>query len=237
MEAERTWGGLFPPTSHPDTIGQGGGVRPGESVPGLHPPLLLRVPTHIPCRGWQARSVGVYPWEGAAVLGKQPCLGSPEVLKASLLGGFPLFHIQIKWPESSSKPSALSLRPRILGVITHVTIPVFTCPLAFWDHCPLPAHHHPGDECHPFPFTPWWIKITVFIANVAQNSGEGRYLELPMEAQVSLFVQMDQSPPHKGNFSLAWVPVWTLASLMFLGLSFPQISHSEPKSLLWSLRS
>lgn len=179
------------------------------------------------------------PWEGAAVLRKQPCLGSPDVLKASILGGFPLFDIQIKWPEPSSKPSALSLRPRILGVVTQVTVPVFTCPLAFWDHCPLPAHHHPGDVCRPFPSAPCWIKISqwLFIGDVAQDLGEGRHLELQMEAQGSLFVPMDQSPPHKGNFLLAWVPLCTLPSLMFLGLSFPQISHSEPRSLLWSLRS
>lgn len=166
VEAEGTWGGLFPPASRPGIIGQGERVRPGGVRSWTSPvPPPQGSHTHPPPGGggWRAHSVGVCPGEGAAVLRKQPCLGSPDVLKASILGGFPLFNIQIKWPEPSSKPSALSLRPRILGVVTHVTVPVLTCPLAFWGHCPLPAHHHPGDVCRPFPSAPCWIKISQWL--------------------------------------------------------------------------
>lgn len=47
-----------------------------------------------------------------------------------------------------------------------------------------------------------WLCTT----EVTQDSGEEKYMELQMQYQISQFLQIDESSPREGNFSLAWVP-------------------------------
>lgn len=81
------------------------------------------------------------------------------------------------------------------------------------------------------------ITWKLFISGVTQDLGEESFLELHAECQISLFLQIDESFPHNRNFLLADSLNRPRLPPIFLGLSFPPVSHSDTKSLCWSPRS